>query len=360
MRVVRPLGPGAHDASADGTARFDCGSAYDVLFMLAAAPHPRRHELARGWGAALQRRLSPPARVTWRALFGGEGAIGAEPVRLISRLPPFATAAQLVALLRALPPAEFALAFHGGAAEAPAVAEAITSRARGQAPTPMAQQALDADLAARKPTAAAQLRYLLADVPAVRQAYTDLLDEADRQALAPQWPELEPLLEATRASYARRYTGVGVPALVETLTGQPADPELLATSPSLVVALSYYIYPFALLLRPAQGLLLVVGTRGQEVAQHADPGAIRVLKAMADATRLRILELLAERPRYVQELADVLDVRHPTVVHHLAQLGQAGLVTSRNDGGTTFYTLDGRVFDDVVVHLRRRLRLDGS
>ena len=57
-------------------------AAYEVLFMLAAAPHPRHFELARGWGAALQRRLSPEALLTWRAFFGGDRAIGIEPARI--------------------------------------------------------------------------------------------------------------------------------------------------------------------------------------------------------------------------------------------------------------------------------------
>ena len=63
-----------------------------------------------------------------------------------------------------------------------------------------------------------------------------------------------------------------------------------------------------------------------------------------------MLELIGERPRYVQELADMLDVRHPTVVHHLALLRHAGLIESYTDEGTTYYTLQPTILEDVVAH----------
>ena len=49
-------------------------------------------------------------------------------------------------------------------------------------------------------------------------------------------------------------------------------------------------------------------------------------RALADPTRIRILGLLAERPMYGQELAQVLDVKPPTVSHHMEPLVNAGLV----------------------------------
>ena len=52
-------------------------------------------------------------------------------------------------------------------------------------------------------------------------------------------------------------------------------------------------------------------------------------KAMADESRLRIVGLLAHRERSVQELAAALDLKEPTVSHHLAILRAQGLVTVR-------------------------------
>jgi hypothetical protein len=62
-------------------------------------------------------------------------------------------------------------------------------------------------------------------------------------------------------------------------------------------------------------------------------------KAMANESRLRIVGLLAERERSVQELAETIGVKEPTVSHHLAVLKQLGLVSSRAEGVTRWYAL---------------------
>jgi hypothetical protein len=62
-------------------------------------------------------------------------------------------------------------------------------------------------------------------------------------------------------------------------------------------------------------------------------------KAMANESRLRIVGLLAERERSVQELAALLDLKEPTVSHHLAALKSLGLVSARAEGVTRWHAL---------------------
>jgi DNA-binding transcriptional ArsR family regulator len=62
-------------------------------------------------------------------------------------------------------------------------------------------------------------------------------------------------------------------------------------------------------------------------------------KAMANESRLRIVGLLAERERSVQELADLLGLKEPTVSHHLASLKALGLVSARAEGVTHWHAL---------------------
>ncbi len=61
------------------------------------------------------------------------------------------------------------------------------------------------------------------------------------------------------------------------------------------------------------------------------------LKALADESRLKILGLLAERERSVEELATLLGLRAPTVSHHLAALREVGLASMRSEGTTHVY-----------------------
>jgi len=53
-----------------------------------------------------------------------------------------------------------------------------------------------------------------------------------------------------------------------------------------------------------------------------------LLSALGNKTRRRILELLAEEPRYILQLSKELDVTMPAVQKHLQVLEEAGLVTS--------------------------------
>jgi DNA-binding transcriptional ArsR family regulator len=64
------------------------------------------------------------------------------------------------------------------------------------------------------------------------------------------------------------------------------------------------------------------------------------LKTLADLSRLRILGALASQERTVEELADMLDLKAPTVSHHLARLRALGLVETRADGVTRWNRLE--------------------
>ena len=67
---------------------------------------------------------------------------------------------------------------------------------------------------------------------------------------------------------------------------------------------------------------------------------LQFFRALADASRLRILGILADRECSVEELATLLGVKPPTVSHHLNKLKELNLVRMRQDGTTHFYALD--------------------
>lgn len=67
---------------------------------------------------------------------------------------------------------------------------------------------------------------------------------------------------------------------------------------------------------------------------------VAFFKALADSTRLRIIGLLAVEERSVDEIATLVDVRPPTVSHHLSKLKKLGLVSMRSEGNTRWYRLE--------------------
>ena len=63
---------------------------------------------------------------------------------------------------------------------------------------------------------------------------------------------------------------------------------------------------------------------------------------LADPTRRRIVELLAQRDRSVGELVSAFDVSQPAISRHLRILREAKLVRVRAEGQRHIYQLDGR------------------
>jgi biotin operon repressor len=72
---------------------------------------------------------------------------------------------------------------------------------------------------------------------------------------------------------------------------------------------------------------------------------VTFFKALADANRLKIVGLLAEKAYSVEELAALLKLKPPTISHHLAKLVEAGLVKSRAESYYSMYQLDQSVLE---------------
>jgi rhodanese-related sulfurtransferase len=75
-------------------------------------------------------------------------------------------------------------------------------------------------------------------------------------------------------------------------------------------------------------------------------------KALGNPGRLELLDLLAQGPRSVEELAGAADLAMSTCSAHLQTLREAGLVQTRRDGKRIFYSLS----DDDVAGLWHDLR----
>jgi DNA-binding HxlR family transcriptional regulator len=75
------------------------------------------------------------------------------------------------------------------------------------------------------------------------------------------------------------------------------------------------------------------------------------LKALADANRLKIVGLLAQRPHSVEELAALLGLRPSTISHHLSRLAEAGLVSARAESYYNMYTLEKGVLERIARQL---------
>jgi len=74
----------------------------------------------------------------------------------------------------------------------------------------------------------------------------------------------------------------------------------------------------------------------------------RLFKALADATRLKIVMLLEIREMCVCEIMVALDLTQPTASHHLGILEAVDLVKDRREGKWVFYSLRDKRFTNLM------------
>jgi ArsR family transcriptional regulator len=77
----------------------------------------------------------------------------------------------------------------------------------------------------------------------------------------------------------------------------------------------------------------------------------RLLKALADPERLRIIDCLRQGPRNVSDIAAQLQVEIVNVSHHLGVLRHAGLVLDEKQGRFVVYRLHPDILAPSGQHL---------
>ena len=80
-------------------------------------------------------------------------------------------------------------------------------------------------------------------------------------------------------------------------------------------------------------------TAGSEVDEQVYEMQVRICKAFANSSRLRMLDMLAKRERSLADLQSELGLTAPNVSQHLAILKAAGVVTTRREGKQIFCSL---------------------
>jgi ArsR family transcriptional regulator len=76
----------------------------------------------------------------------------------------------------------------------------------------------------------------------------------------------------------------------------------------------------------------------------------KILKALSDPTRLKIVELLKKGEICACKFVPFTKKAQPTVSQHLRILENAGIVKSRKEGKMIFYSIiDSRIFDLIKL-----------
>jgi DNA-binding transcriptional ArsR family regulator len=83
-------------------------------------------------------------------------------------------------------------------------------------------------------------------------------------------------------------------------------------------------------------------------------------KTLADVTRLRLIQRLAQSPATVSELQDHVDLSQPLVSWHVRALRVAGLVQTRRSGREVICSLRPEAFAELAAREQAILGLAGQ
>lgn len=185
-----------------------------------------------------------------------------------------------------------------------------------------------------------RVREIITSPPAeVHQRLLRLLRAFCGQVYQPDEPRVLPLLRADVEAKSTLLGTLPAEEFIERATGGvTVAPDGEASQ--VVLAPSYYFRPYNLI-SEYPGTRLFVYPVDLVPTEAASPvrDLARVFKALGDETRLRILQMLADREMYLQEIANRLGVTHVTAIHHLALLRAAHLVRSVERGNLKYYQL---------------------
>lgn len=75
---------------------------------------------------------------------------------------------------------------------------------------------------------------------------------------------------------------------------------------------------------------------------------IKIMRLLADPTRLRVITMLQSGEINVSTLCKQLSLAQPTVSHHLGLLRAMGLVNTRRKGKQVFYSLNPETVESLA------------
>lgn len=188
-----------------------------------------------------------------------------------------------------------------------------------------------------------------------------------REHMRAEWHRVRPLLEeAVTLFRAQDWTGLGALQIARQVTNQELKPYwegMIERAQQLTLIPSAHIGPYLGKFYHDDSLWLLFGAHLPGGASTTSSALTRSellvrLSAMNDDTRLRILELLAQRDEMcAQDMIALLDVSQPAVSRHLKQLSATGYVTERRRDINKCYALNRERLDETCELLHRFLKI---
>lgn len=215
-----------------------------------------------------------------------------------------------------------------------------------------------------------ELYHLYRNPPALRALIVSHLRAMWDEYLAADWAQHAPMLqEAVDAFSQLEYRGLTALEAIRAVTGRNLSDweKELARTERIVFVPSAHIGPYVRLFKVTDAeAYLSFGARLPEGARRASPALSRSellvrLSALADDTRLQILELLSRGEELcAQDIMTKLNLSQSSASRHLRQLTATGYLLERRREVAKCYSLNPARIDDTLTALRRFFRANGS
>lgn len=171
---------------------------------------------------------------------------------------------------------------------------------------------------------------------------------------------LPEMRRALRQARSTTYPGVGT--AFEDLSGHRLPEEVQLALPfveRVTFCPSYHLGNFVqFILYPPELILYFNCQRASAVTQPARDSTVSSdllpgLRALADGTRLRIIEMLRSGEMYAQEIVGGLGISQSAVSRHLAMLEAADIVSVRPTNGMKYYAINARRLRQLAEELEQ-------
>lgn len=341
---------------------WDMGSAYDLFVSLWIIHRPDEFGLRPSWAAGVRSRLPLPLR----DVLEQSQTFLKVPMRWVHTLPEPKDAQTALQALRTIPPKErlSTLTFTGKTdEESAAFHEFLLSLDGKQRLTTRIEQQIQ-DRFQKSNRATKPFIRAMFDAWSDRQAFGEALTQALEAYVENFFSEEElriiPAQEQALKNVQNRLKSKDLLTLLEEVSSGVRMDWVIGVK-NLILAPSFWGTPFVFYdSHDKETGIILFGARPKGTAlvpgESVPEDLINALKALADPTRLRILRYLQESPRTPSELARILRLRPPTVIHHLNNLRLAGLVfVTVSPEAERRYTIRNEGLEDTIANFQEFL-----
>ncbi|NMC12316.1 MAG: winged helix-turn-helix transcriptional regulator [Chloroflexi bacterium] len=320
---------------------WDIGTAYDFFISLTVLQSPETYGLRPSWAAGVRSRL--PAEE--RKFLEETREFNYVSQNWIHNLPPPKDAATALWVMRQTPPEKriFETAEHH---ECDGMREILLNVAAHRTYNQKDVEALREIIRKCEKSVKYKMVTKMLDWYSKPDEYGELylrsIQSYYQNFFAEEETRIEPFLKSGLEQAQEMAKKMSAADLVKTLSQGVYFKEAL-DYPELVLVPSFWSTPLIIwAYEPQKHMVMVFGCRPADMSlipgDEAPDNTVRVLKALADPTRLQIMRYLAKEDLTPSQLAQRLRLRAPTVIHHLDMLRAAGLVNIDLEEGNKRYT----------------------